>query len=327
MAQALRRVPLDVPGLGSSPVLTAVANKSPSSSPSSSLPPVVLLHGFDSSCLEFRRLWPLLGDKTDTYGLDLVGWGFTDAGYQAGDTSGREVSPETKRAHLYTFWKDVLGGRKMVLCGASLGGAIALDFAVEHPEAVEKLVLVDSQAFIDGIGPMAKIRPLAMAGIDVLRSTQLRMMANKMAYFNKTKFATEDAMRVGRLHTFVEGWKEANFAFMQSGGYAISKKVPKVTVETLIVWGRNDEILEPKFAGKFFDLIPNATLKWVEECGHCAHLEQPEELSRAILRLCHGPIQLDVFTGSRDVDNEQSPQSRNGTTAVGEEMKDWSDSS
>ena len=41
----------------------------------------------------------------------------------------------------------------MVVMGTSLGGAIAMDFALEYPQAVEKLVLVDAQGFIDGLGP------------------------------------------------------------------------------------------------------------------------------------------------------------------------------
>lgn len=41
----------------------------------------------------------------------------------------------------------------MTVVGTSLGGAIALDFALEYPDAVEKLVLVDAQGFIDGLGP------------------------------------------------------------------------------------------------------------------------------------------------------------------------------
>ena len=58
--------------------------------------------------------------------------------------------------------------RPMVLLGTSLGGTIALDFALAHPDAVAKLILVDAQAFIDGIGPMSKApRFLASLGVQV----------------------------------------------------------------------------------------------------------------------------------------------------------------
>lgn len=65
----------------------------------------------------------------------------------------------------------------------------------------------------------------------------------QMAYFDKKRYATDDAMRVGRLHTFLPGWTDANVAFMRSGGYAISARIKDVSCPTLVVWGRNDEIL------------------------------------------------------------------------------------
>ncbi len=49
------------------------------------------------------------------------------------------------------------------------------------------------------------------------------------------------------------------------------------------MWGRNDEILEPSYAGRFEATLPNCRLRWVEECGHCAHLEQPELAAAEIL--------------------------------------------
>jgi hypothetical protein len=48
-----------------------------------------------------------------------------------------------------------------------------------------------------------------------------------MAYHDQA-FATPDAMRVGRLHTHLPGWADANIAFMRSGGYRISSRIPQV---------------------------------------------------------------------------------------------------
>ena len=58
--------------------------------------------------------------------------------------------------------------RPMVLLGTSLGGAIAVDFALAHPEAVAALVLSSPQCYTDGIGPMAALpRTLARLGVAV----------------------------------------------------------------------------------------------------------------------------------------------------------------
>lgn len=56
----------------------------------------------------------------------------------------------------------------------------------------------------------------------------------------------------------------------------------QVSVPTLVVWGRNDEILDPQNAEKFMEALPDAQLVWLDECGHCAHLEQPQRLFEAV---------------------------------------------
>lgn len=65
--------------------------------------PVLLLHGFDSSSLEFRRLVPVLQEKLETWAVDLVGWGFSDSG--AARHKDMKLGPKQKRDHLYAFWK------------------------------------------------------------------------------------------------------------------------------------------------------------------------------------------------------------------------------
>ena len=276
MAMKARVIDVVVPGREAVVKTSCVGDPGPEGARAA---PFVLLHGFDSSCLEYRRLFPKLAAVTETWAVDLLGWGFTDA--QDGGIG--DYSPEAKRAHLYAFWKANIG-RPMVLCGASLGGAAAIDFATNHPEAVEKLVLVDAQGFIEGLGPMGALpRPIAKVGVNVLKTVALRNAANQMAYYDKSTYATEDALRVGRLHTFAPQWCDATLSFMQSGGFKVRNSIAKVPVETLVMWGREDKILEPSYAAKFMEELPNAKLVWVEKCGHVAHLEQPEFMCRTLL--------------------------------------------
>lgn len=241
-------------------------------------PPLVLLHGFDSSCLEFRRLAPRLEALgLPFYAVDVLGWGFTDA-------RGADCSAKGKLAHLKAFVDQVAGGGPVALLGASLGGALAIEFAAAYPDDVSQLVLVDAQGFIDGAGPGAALPGfLARLGIRVLGSPALRSMANDMSYTDKAKFATEDAMLVGRLHVNLPGWEDSNLAYMTSGGFSPSTKVAQVACPTLVLWGRDDKILDPAlYAARFVEEMPDARLAWVDACGHVPHLEQPQVAATAI---------------------------------------------
>ena len=125
--------------------------------------PIFLVHGFDSSCLEYRRLGPLLAAQgIDAYAVDLLGWGFSQlAGVQ---TFGAAAKVET----LMSFIDEVSGGKPFCISGASLGGAAAIEVAAIN-EKCQGLVLLDAQGFVDGIGPMASLpTPLAKLGVGVL---------------------------------------------------------------------------------------------------------------------------------------------------------------
>ena len=128
-------------------------------------------------------------------------------------------------------------------------------------------------------------KPLAKLGVGVLQSWPLRSSANQMSYFDTETYATEEAIAVGRLHCVREGWSDAMVNFMQSGGFSPSKKVPTIQAPALVVWGRQDGILDgTEFAGKFIEALPNAIqeVNWIEECGHVPHLEQPDQTAQAV---------------------------------------------
>mmetsp|Transcript_11508 Transcript_11508/g.16273 ORF Transcript_11508/g.16273 Transcript_11508/m.16273 type:complete len:386 (-) Transcript_11508:448-1605(-) len=240
--------------------------------------PLLMIHGFDSSCLEYRRLGPKLAELgIDTYAVDLLGWGYSQL---EGVSS---FSARAKVDALKGFWDTIGNGREVCIAGASLGGAAAIEFSASNPDIVRGTVFIDAQGFVDGVGPMASLpKPLAYLGVKVLKSVPLRNSANQMSYYDPQTYATEDALKVGRLHCLRDGWDDALVSFMLSGGFSPSQKVEQITVPSLIMWGRQDGILEKEFAQKFLDTMPDAQLRWVEDCGHVPHLEQPDETAEVI---------------------------------------------
>lgn len=273
MAQRIQRLSVKT-GLQADPIPTACVV--PPNAGKEELP-VLLLHGFDSSCLEWRNLYPFLPPMgIEAWALDILGWGFTDA-----QLASASVTVEAKREHIYEFWKTHIG-RPMVVVGPSLGGAAAIDFALTHPDAVAKLVLIDAQGFAEGLGPMGSLpRVLAYAGVAVLKSTMLRTYANTLAFYD-TQFATEDNMRVGRLHTLMPAWEDSMVSFMRSGGYNVADRIKEVKQDVLLIWGEEDKILDRAFAERFAAELPSVQLEWIQNCGHLPHLEKPQDVADLI---------------------------------------------
>ena len=262
MAGKLQQLPVSMPAFAAADVATSCAKTNPSS-PKAGVAPMLLLHGFDSSCLEWRRLMPELEERgLEAWAIDILGWGFTDRAVP------QDFGPEAKREHLKSFIEQHVGGGPVTLVGASLGGCVAIDLALNCPELVDKLILVDAQAYIDGAAMTGQPRFMQNFGVSVLKSKPLRMFANKIAYANPDKFGTEDAMRIGRLHTLTGGWEDAMIGFMNSGGYKLSTKVASLPEkDTLILWGRQDKILAPdQYVPKFTGDMPWARLEWVGAC-------------------------------------------------------------
>ncbi|KAL2612992.1 hypothetical protein R1flu_024684 [Riccia fluitans] len=273
MVFRMKQVPVQT-SLSERPILTSCVV----STRANGKAPLLLLHGFDSSALEWRRLFPLLeAGGVETHAVDILGWGFNTTG----DVTSFGV--DAKREHLYEYWKTYIR-KPVVLVGASLGGSIAIDFAVAHPDAVEKLVLIDAQGFAEGVGNMATFpKLLAYAGIALLKSVPLRTYAFYMAFYKTTLNAMLDGMRVGRLHCLLPGWADASVSFMLSGGYNVASKIPEVQQETLVIWGEHDKILPREYAERFQKELPRSQLELVKEAGHIPHVEQPSAVADLIL--------------------------------------------
>jgi pimeloyl-ACP methyl ester carboxylesterase len=230
--------------------------------------PLVFLHGFDSSLFEFRRIIPLLAVTNEVWPIDLLGFGFTERLVEC------PFSAASICTHLQAFWQKMIN-KPIVLVGVSMGGAAAIEFTLNHPEAVQQLILIDSAGFSQppALGKFL-IQPLGQLATKFLASPNVRRGVSEKAYFDKT-FVTTDAQLCAALHLEMPNWSEALITFTRSGGYGyLLDRLSEIQQETLIIWGKQDRILGIKPAPQFQDRFPNSQLHWIDDCGHVPHLEQ-----------------------------------------------------
>lgn len=270
-AQSIQQVTITTP-LSQQPITTTYVRQGSGGTP------ILLLHGFDSSVFEFRRLLPQLSAHNETWTVDLLGFGFTER------ISEIPFSRAAIKSHCYYFWKTLIN-EPVILVGASMGGAAAIDFTLAYPQAVKKLVLLDSAGYKapPNIGKFM-FGPVGYLATAFLRNPKVRQNISVNAYHDKS-FASVDAQICAALHLKSPGWQQALIAFTKSGGYAsFGDKLSEIKQQTLVLWGENDRILGIGDADKFKQAIPNSQLIWIKDCGHVPHLEQPEITAKHILK-------------------------------------------
>ncbi|CAA7055473.1 unnamed protein product [Microthlaspi erraticum] len=246
--------------------------------------PVVLLHCFDSSCLEWRRTYPLLEQAClETWAIDVLGWGFSDL---------QKLPPcdaASKRQHLFELWKTYIK-RPMILVGPSLGATVAVDFTANYPEAVAKLVLINANAYSEGTGRLKELpKSIAYAGVKLLKSFPLRLLANVLA-FSSPLSENIDWTNIGRLHCQMPWWEDAMVDFMISGGYNVASHIKLINHKTLVVCSENDQIVSNQLSVKLLCELQNAVFREVPDSGHLPHVENPKHFVKLISDFASGKL-------------------------------------
>ena len=62
----------------------------------------------------------------------------------------------------------------------------------------------------------------------------------------------------------------------------MARELPRMTMPTLLIWGRQDGITPPHVAEEFKSLMPNSELHWIDECGHAPMMEHPGQFNRIL---------------------------------------------
>lgn len=232
-------------------------------------PVVILLHGLGS----VKEVWlaniGALAGKYHVYAIDQLGFGRSD---------------KPLIEYKITTWVDFLLGfmqsqniGKATLVDNSLGGWIALDFTVQHPELVDKLVLVDAAGLT--------WTPGSSAAVDLNPSTYEETRALLQAIFYDKKLVTDQFVML----VFQQHLKNNDGYTIQRtlASFAQSRfeddKLKTIQTPTLVVWGRQDELIKEERAERFHNGIAGSKLVVFDQCGHVPQMEKPAEFNQALL--------------------------------------------
>jgi len=235
--------------------------------------PVLLLHGFGADLNTWMFTQPALADGRQVIALDLPGHG--GSGKQLDRADAESLAAIVEHA------LNALGIERLHLVGHSMGGGIAISFAVREPERVATLTLISSAAlgpeinaaFIDGFVRAARRREAIEA---------LNLLVHDPALVSRTMI--EDVLRYKRL----DGVPEALAAFAEEwfpGGRqraVLGDAVAVLKLPVQIIWGREDRIIPVAHAEALASRVPVHIL---EQTGHLPHMEKAGEVNRLIKRL------------------------------------------
>lgn len=257
----------DLPGLGSEdPFPVAVIGEGP---------PLLLLHGFDSSFLEFRRLAPRLKGSFQLFIPDLFGFGFSPRPPQA------TYGPAAVLNHLDQLLDQLPTSDAVGLIGASMGGSVAVELARRQPERVRDLLLL-APAGLTG-QPMPVPPLLDRIGAWFLGRPGVRRGLCRQAFADPDSDVGAPEEQIASLHLQCPGWGMALAAFARSGGFA-GCGLPLPPQPLHVIWGAQDRILQPRLKRAAEALLPNP-VETIEPCGHLPHIDQPEHVASRCLDL------------------------------------------
>jgi len=236
--------------------------------------PLLLLHGFDSSFLEFRRLAPLLSAHHQLVIPDLHGFGFSPRPPDA------EYGPEALIRHLDKVLTNMPCSSPVGVIGASMGGAIAMKLARLHPKRINRLLLL-SPAGLTG-RPKPIPRGLDRLGVWILSRPEVRRRICQQAFADPNTCVGDAEEQIASLHLQVSGWGRSLAAFARSGGMAnCGAPLPKQPFH--VIWGANDRILSRSQRQEALSLF-GTHVEELDDCGHLPHLDHPKVVAQRWLK-------------------------------------------
>jgi len=250
-------------------------------------PLVLLVHGITSSSQTWKTVMPLLAERHTVLAPDLLGHG--TSAKPRGDYSLGAYASGLRDLLL------ALGLSRPTVVGHSLGGGIAMQFAYQFPDVIERLVLVDS----GGLGQEVSLllRAATLPGSEIvlpLFNAPLIRMAGATAGFLLDRVGYE---RSADMRGLAEGFAslrdaESRRAFLHTARAVIDPKGQRVDARdrlyltagmpSLLVWGEDDPIIPVAHAHRAHSMMPGSRLEIIPGAGHFPFNHDPARFAAVL---------------------------------------------
>lgn len=245
-------------------------------------PPVVLLHGFTGSAAGWGRFGELLAERHTVVAVDIVGHGRSDAPPSVADYGMERATADLVAA------ARLCGYTRAAWLGYSMGGRTALQVAVAHPEAVERLALIGGAPGIADAGERATRvksdeelaerigRDGITAFVDYWENIPLFASQKRMAADRKA------AVRAGRLANAPAGLANSLRGMGAGAQRPLHAELPAIAIPVLAIAGE----LDTKYVGvgrAIAGAVPGGRAAVIADAGHAPQVERPEATAAVVL--------------------------------------------
>lgn len=241
---------------------------------------VILIHGLGGALHEFNPLAERLASKYHVLSFDLPGFGLSDAPIHTKDI--QQVYTDFMGFILENYAQD-----SCFVIGNSMGGMIAWNTALLHPNQVQKLVLLAPAGY--------DMLEIAEKNAEWIDQTHIKFLLAKgaapfiaksnveMCFYNDENI---DPYLFQRKYGMMN--KEGNLDYLrqlaQYKDFMDTSAIQKITTPTLLIWGTEDEIIPYSHAERFARDLPNNTFLTYENCGHAPMLEELEKCATDVVK-------------------------------------------
>ena len=246
---------------------------------------VILIHGIGGSVEAWTRNINVLAQHHRVYTIDLVGFGRSD-----------KPSIPYSSSYLARFVNDFIQAQhidRATVIGHSLGGGVSLQFTIQFPDKVEKLVLVSSGGLGRELNLLLRLATLPVIGELLTRPSRRRTAQFLKELIHDPALVTDDLVELFYQMAVLPGAQKSFLATLRADVNlrglradvmrSIQHDLATITAPTLIVWGQQDRIVPVAHAHAAGRRIPNAELRILDPCGHIPQFERAEEFNALVL--------------------------------------------